>query len=96
NAFENTVAARDCSIEINLTREKNFVNLTFFDNGKGIPKPNLNSIFEPFYTNSPITGTGIGLAFVKSVVEQRFAGRITCTSEPGEFTLFAIQFAREN
>ena len=42
--------------------------LYFKDYGTGIPKENLPYIFDRFYTGSK-TGTGIGLAFCKMVME---------------------------
>lgn len=64
------------------------------DTGIGIPPANLAHIFDRFYqvddsTTRKTTGTGIGLAFTKELV-QLLKGDIRVTSEPGkgsEFTL---------
>jgi nitrogen fixation/metabolism regulation signal transduction histidine kinase len=41
--------------------------LTFADNGPGIPEEHLPRIFDPYFTTRR-TGTGLGLALVKSIV----------------------------
>ena len=63
-------------VEINLSRSKinkAKVNLSIFDSGIGIPKINIDKIFEPYFRSassqgSSIPGSGIGLAFVKTVL----------------------------
>ena len=64
--------------------------LIFKDTGPGIPPGNLRHIFDRFYTKTE-HGTGIGLAFCQSVI-QDFGGEITCTSQLGEHTTFTVSF----
>ncbi len=62
------------------------------DSGKGIPQADLALIFQPFFTTKKEgEGTGIGLGFVKKVVED-FSGTITCDSEVGIGTTFSARF----
>jgi two-component system cell cycle sensor histidine kinase/response regulator CckA len=64
------------------------------DNGCGIPKENLKSIFEPFYsTKSDMSGTGLGLATVYGVIHQSDA-YIFVKSKVGKGTKFLILFPR--
>src|SRR5215469_18832267 len=45
--------------------------VSFHDDGPGIPKENLPSIFDPFYTTKrPGRGTGLGLSICKSVMKE--------------------------
>jgi len=44
------------------------VTMAVIDNGAGIPEADLTRIFEPFYTTRP-TGSGLGLAVVRAIVE---------------------------
>ncbi len=65
---------------------------TFFvsDQGIGIDETYLERIFEPFYRlhrDEEFTGTGIGLANVRQVVE-RHAGKVWAESEAGHGTTF--------
>jgi signal transduction histidine kinase len=64
--------------------------LYFKDYGKGIPKENLPYIFDRFYTGNK-TGTGIGLAFCKMVMED-LGGHIGCESKYGKYTKFTLVF----
>lgn len=44
--------------------------ITVKDTGEGIPENKLSHIFEPFYTTKKKTGTGLGLATLKSTIEK--------------------------
>jgi len=65
------------------------------DDGPGIAEENQDEIFEPFYTTK-FTGTGLGLAVVRSLVI-RHGGRVELRSEYGRgatfFVLLAGKFA---
>lgn len=66
--------------------------LLFKDNGKGISEELLPKIFERFFTNDP-SGTGIGLAFCKMVMES-IGGSIECESKLGQYTCFKLYFPK--
>ncbi len=64
------------------------------DSGTGIPASSLDRIFDRFYQvsetgKSPTTGTGIGLALTRELVEL-MKGTITVESEPGVGTEFVL------
>ncbi|ATX82995.1 PAS domain S-box-containing protein [Mariprofundus ferrinatatus] len=60
------------------------------DNGSGIERERLGSIFDPFYTTKEEgKGTGLGLAISFSTV-QRFGGVIEVDSMPGRGTTFEV------
>ncbi len=63
------------------------------DTGKGIPRDKLSDIFKPYCSYR--TGTGLGLASAKRIVEAH-KGTITVDSEPGKGTLFTIKLPRAN
>lgn len=69
--------------------------ITVQDNGCGVSTEQLSHIFDPFFTTKP-NGIGIGLAMVRAIIEEDFAGTITCTSTPLDDTTFTITLPRNN
>ena len=69
-----------------------YVNLTVSDTGHGIPKEDMDRIFDPYYTTKEVgKGTGMGLAVVHSIVKEH-NGIVSVKSEPGKGTTFSIFF----
>jgi two-component system, OmpR family, sensor histidine kinase KdpD len=64
------------------------------DRGPGIPRGELERVFEPFYRGreAPVahTGSGLGLAIARGFVEAN-GGRLWAESLPGQGTTFAIE-----
>src|SRR3984957_3365043 len=59
------------TLRIRLGHSESAAWVSFHDDGPGIPKENLASIFDPFYTTKrPGRGTGLGLSICKSVVKE--------------------------
>lgn len=68
-----TVYAEDKGKEV-------FISIT--DNGCGIPKENLNHVFEPFFTSKQVgQGTGLGLYLARDAIELKNQGKLTITSK---------------
>lgn len=95
NLFNNALeASRDhVSIKIYALSEGGKLYLHISDDGPGIEKEALNKIFDPFFTTKN-TGTGLGLAVVKSVIENH-GGRISVRSEQGVGTQFVLELPYE-
>lgn len=88
NAFKYT--PENGTIEVTLSESNDTFTIAVSDSGKGISPESLPRIFEGFY-QAPGTqgGTGIGLSFVKSLVELH-KGTITAESEEGKGSVFTI------
>jgi signal transduction histidine kinase len=59
------------------------------DTGCGIPEEHLPKIFEPFFSTKGVQGNGLGLAAVRSIVEEH-GGAIRVDSEAGRGAIFTI------
>ncbi|MEP3480117.1 MAG: PAS domain S-box protein, partial [Fuerstiella sp.] len=73
---------------------KRYLEMTVKDNGIGIDPEFQGQIFEVFrrlHTEREYSGTGIGLAICKRVM-QRHEGEIWVTGEPGEGSCFHLRF----
>ncbi|MBN2324876.1 MAG: HDOD domain-containing protein [Spirochaetes bacterium] len=71
NLLNNSIDAVENRGEISVTctKEDNKILVCFEDNGKGIPKEDLERVFEPFFTTSKdAEGTGIGLSITRKII----------------------------
>jgi signal transduction histidine kinase len=67
------------------------VEITFSDDGNGIPEEIQRHVFDPFFTTRRAQGsTGLGLNIVHNLVTQQLGGAITLTSQPGKGTNFCM------
>ncbi|HEY9670433.1 MAG TPA: HAMP domain-containing sensor histidine kinase [Waterburya sp.] len=80
--------------QITITTERqdaNWVVIKIADNGCGMSPENQCHIFDTFFTTKPRgVGTGLGLAISHQIVVDKHHGKITCQSEVGVGTEFAI------
>lgn len=67
--------------------------ITVDDTGKGIPKENMDSIFQNGYSTKG-EGRGTGLHQVRAMVES-FGGKITVESQEGVGSSFSVSFTKE-
>jgi len=90
NLIKNSMEAifNDGIIELSVSKEKEDVIIKIKDNGEGIPKENLQKIFNLYFT-SKAKGTGIGLSIIQRIINEH-DGIITVDSIVGEGTVFTI------
>lgn len=71
--------------------ERNSVQITCRDTGKGIPDLQQKDIFKPFFTTKEVgEGTGLGL-YISHEIIKRHGGNIDVTSTEGEGTSLTIE-----
>jgi signal transduction histidine kinase len=69
----------------------NMIQISFADNGPGIPEENINRIFDPFFTTKEVgKGTGLGLSICYGLVEAH-GGRIYAQSKLGQGATFVVE-----
>ncbi len=92
NLFANAVEAcedRSCIIEVSEELQNEMVRINIKDNGEGIPQEMQSRIFIPNFTTKS-SGTGLGLAMCKGIVEQ-VKGKIWFDTEKGNGTIFHVE-----
>ncbi|MBQ6631769.1 MAG: ATP-binding protein, partial [Romboutsia sp.] len=98
NAIKYTPDNRNVWIEIGY--ENNNLIIKVKDNGIGIPKEDINRIFERFYRvdkarSRDVGGTGLGLAIIKHIVKS-LGGYINVKSELGKGSEFTVTIPNKN
>jgi len=77
-----------------IEEEGKFVKIKVSDTGKGIPKNQFKSIFEPGFTTKK-RGWGLGLSLTKRIVEEYHKGKIkVLTSEVNKGTTMQVSFEK--
>jgi two-component system sensor histidine kinase FlrB len=90
NAFE---AAPDVVVTLSAELRGNRIEIAVHDNGPGIALEIQSRVFEPFFSTRP-TGTGLGLAVVKTVADAH-GGELELESTPEHGTTIGLDLPRE-
>lgn len=78
-------------IRIQTQHQSESVLIQITDNGQGIEAAIQQRIFEQGFTTKKVgEGTGLGMAIAHQIITDKHGGTITCTSELGKGTTFAI------
>ena len=84
--------------DLSLAVEAEHIAIAVADRGPGVPEPERQRIFEPFYRlehsrSRAHGGTGLGLAIVQQIVE-RHGGSIAIADRPGGGAVFTLTLPR--
>jgi signal transduction histidine kinase len=82
-------------INVKTNLGKGHVVIKVTDNGPGIPKEDLEHIFDPFYTRKKKMGLGVGLSVCHDIVNGH-GGTITAENGPEGGAVFTITLPIEN
>jgi signal transduction histidine kinase len=88
NAIQSIPEDRNGEVIISVVKEKKEFIISIRDNGIGIPESQHSRIFVPYFTTKS-TGTGIGLAMVRQIIENH-RGSIDFKTTNNEGTTFSI------
>ena len=94
NAFESASGTYKAEVHIQCTLKNSKVLIQITDNGEGIKPEMKDKIFYPNFTTKT-SGTGLGLAMCKSIVEQ-MKGEIWFETEVGKGSSFFIELNKLN
>ncbi|MDD2338179.1 MAG: ATP-binding protein, partial [Geobacteraceae bacterium] len=75
-------------LTIMLEQKEDTVHIDVSDTGNGIPREDLQRIFDPFFTKKS-SGTGLGLSVVLRII-RTYNGKIEVKSEVGKGTTFSV------
>lgn len=97
NLVENAIEAihqskKPGKIVINATDKGQTIYISISDDGPGIPDEIQSRFFEPFVTHGKNSGTGLGTAIVRSIVDAHHGNIIFSTTRAG--TMFTIQLPK--
>ncbi|MFT6167320.1 MAG: signal transduction histidine kinase [Vicingaceae bacterium] len=92
NAVQATENIESPAIKVFIEDLENYYLVRISDNGTGITERQAERIFEPNFTTKS-SGTGLGLAMSKSIVDQ-MNGKITFTSTENVGTTFRIELPK--
>ncbi|MEW5807056.1 MAG: ATP-binding protein [Acidobacteriota bacterium] len=98
NIIENSIQAipgkGEILVSVSRSSDYSSILIVVEDTGEGIPKENLDRLFDPYFSTKE-HGTGIGLAIAKKVVEEH-GGKIQVESELHRGTKMAIMLPLPN
>lgn len=79
-------------IKIEIKLDANELNISYRDNGKGVPLELKDRVFDPFFTTKKNEGgSGLGLQIINSIVSETLGGTLLFDSKPGEGVLFQFK-----
>lgn len=94
NARQAIPADRAGVINVTVVKEDGYAVVSIEDNGVGISQEVMKKIFQPYFTTKS-SGTGLGLAMTKKIIEF-WKGQIWFTTTEGQGTTFYIRLPLVN
>mgnify|MGYP006276375699 CR=1 FL=1 len=98
NAIDAVEETREPRIDVTLSEivrdDGDYLRITVADNGCGIPRGELDHVFDPFYSTKPTTGTGLGLSVARRMAD--LYGEMHLDSTEGVGTTFYVDLRRDD
>ena len=78
-------------LSVKTQQTRDYIRISFADDGPGIPAEHLDKVFDPFFTTrGEKGGTGLGLSLCHGIVAEH-AGKIYAKSKPGKGATFFVE-----
>ncbi len=88
DAYKNTTGGE---IHVEVAEAGGYLEIRVRDQGCGIPRENIERIFEEFFSTKPIgEGTGLGLSIARDIVTNFFGGVLSAESTAGQGSIFTL------
>ncbi len=93
NAFKYSAVGRRPIVSVSVLQQGAGIAIDVQDNGRGIPKSNVEDIFRPYQraNHGDVEGSGIGLACVMKIMD-KLGGTVSVETEEGKGSTFRIVF----
>jgi signal transduction histidine kinase len=88
------VNAREGKVTVEGRRDRDWVELSIRDNGRGMEPATLERVFEPFFTEkrgSVEPGTGLGLCISHAIIESHGGKIVACSDGLNRGSVFTIR-----
>ncbi len=82
-------------LKVSISENNGMINITFEDNGEGIPDFAIEKIFDPFFTTKKSKGTGLGL-YISQFIIQNHKGNIYLKSDERKGSIFVVELPVTN
>jgi signal transduction histidine kinase len=79
-------------VDVSIKHDSGWLTVEIKDTGEGIPAPDLERIFIPFFTTKA-SGHGVGLALAHRVITQH-GGTLTAANAPEGGAIFTVRLPR--
>lgn len=90
-----SAGADHIAIEVIEDREQNRLTLHIADNGRGIPRDQIDRAIDPFYTSRTTRRVGMGLSLLNAAARQ-CGGHMWIDSETGKGTRIKAEFVHDH
>jgi signal transduction histidine kinase len=80
-------------VKVHLTEVDEWIYVTIWDNGPGIPGSVRRTLFDPFVTAGKPNGTGLGLTLARRIAEEH-GGSVSFEESNREWTVFTLSLTK--
>ncbi|WP_141137921.1 sensor histidine kinase [Actibacterium lipolyticum] len=96
NALEAMLGQSDIVVECDLALEQDVVKIMVRDHGPGVPKEDLEQVFDAFYTTKEAgSGMGLGMSISQNIVTD-FGGSLGVENHPNGGAVFTVTLHRHD